>query len=718
MNKILFAIFLTLSSLASAATYFVSTSGSNTYSGTSSRPFLTIQYGVDHLTSPGDILYIRGGVYSPSGLIGVSIGSGIGSGSPGNTKKVYAYQGETVILDCSNLTGEGTHFGIYVSGVGYWDFKGINIRNLKEYNSSFYGIGWQTLSCNNLLIEQCSVYNSACGFFDNYGNAIEYLNCDAYNNADLHDSGDLANGFTVHTHGTNKILFEGCRAWANCDDGFDLYGSSGYITIKHCWAFGNGPGNAYNGYQNGNGDGFKTGANDTQVESGVQRIISNCLAWGNLGAGFDKSQDNGPVMLHYWYHNISYNNTVAFNWQRGGSNDIIRNNIAYTNSSFYPISTDFILDHNNFTNNSQNGAIKVTDADFLSLSPSGMDGARQEDGSLPDLDFLKLSSTSGLKDKGVDVGLPFTGSAPDLGAFETQGTQIAAIPTYLNSAIENTSPNIIEITYSLTLANIIPPTSAFTVIINSVTRSVNKVDISGAKVLLTMTSPIAYGDVVTLAYTTPSSNPIQTAGSGQASTFSAQRVDNRVNPDGPIYISSVIENITPTILEITFNEILDNTTPSLSAFSVLVNGVSRGITLIAISGKKVRLTLESAVLYGDIVTFSYTKPANNQLQKATGGAAINIGPQLITKNNVEKKNTISIYPNPARDFINITQLKNSSDPKIIKIFDFSGRLYLETKCDPFVSDTRIPINLKSGPYLVQVLMNSLILYTQKLIVVE
>ena len=49
----------------------------------------------------------------------------------------------------------------------------------------------------------------------------------------------------------------------------------------------------------------------------------------------------------------------------------------------------------------------------------GVTGARQPDGSLPTLDFMHLASGSDLIDTGVYVGIPYNGSAPDLGAFET-----------------------------------------------------------------------------------------------------------------------------------------------------------------------------------------------------------------------------------------------------------------------------------------------------------
>jgi MYXO-CTERM domain-containing protein len=45
-------------------------------------------------------------------------------------------------------------------------------------------------------------------------------------------------------------------------------------------------------------------------------------------------------------------------------------------------------------------------------------GPRQPDGSLPNLDFLRLREGSPLIDKGTDVELEFAGAAPDLGALE------------------------------------------------------------------------------------------------------------------------------------------------------------------------------------------------------------------------------------------------------------------------------------------------------------
>ena len=70
-------------------------------------------------------------------------------------------------------------------------------------------------------------------------------------------------------------------------------------------------------------------------------------------------------------------------------------------------------DHNTF-----DMPVTVSSDDFMSLDSKGIDGPRQKDGSLPYLSFLHLSKKSHLIDKGINVGLPFYGKAPDIGAFE------------------------------------------------------------------------------------------------------------------------------------------------------------------------------------------------------------------------------------------------------------------------------------------------------------
>ena len=214
-------------------------------------------------------------------------------------------------------------------------------------------------------------------------------------------------------------------------------------------------------------------------------------------------------------------------------------------------------------------------------------------------------------------------------------------PVYVSSAVENTTPSILEMTYNLSLTGIVPDASSFTVRVNSVARTVNTVAIVYGKVRLTLASALVYGDVVTVAYTKPASNPLQTTSGGQAATISAQSVTNNVNVVNPVYVSSSIENATPTILEMTYDLSLTGIVPSASAFMVQVNTISRGIGSVSLAGGKVQLILASALVYGDVVTVAYTRPATNQLQTIAGGQAATISAQSVT-NNVNVVNPVYV----------------------------------------------------------------------------
>jgi uncharacterized repeat protein (TIGR02059 family) len=115
-----------------------------------------------------------------------------------------------------------------------------------------------------------------------------------------------------------------------------------------------------------------------------------------------------------------------------------------------------------------------------------------------------------------------------VGARVYKGSVTPLIPVYLSSAIKNPTPSTLEMTYSITLANVIPTASAFTVQVNAVARTVNSVTVSGTKVSLNLASPIVFGDVVTISYNVPSVNPIQTLDGGQAAPISTQPVSNNV----------------------------------------------------------------------------------------------------------------------------------------------------------------------------------------------
>jgi uncharacterized repeat protein (TIGR02059 family) len=104
----------------------------------------------------------------------------------------------------------------------------------------------------------------------------------------------------------------------------------------------------------------------------------------------------------------------------------------------------------------------------------------------------------------------------------------AAIPVYTSAAVANATPSLLELTYNLTLASILPSASSFSVLVNSIAVAVSSVAISGIKVQLTLSAAIKYGDIVTVSYTKPATNPLQISTGGTAASISGKSVVNNL----------------------------------------------------------------------------------------------------------------------------------------------------------------------------------------------
>jgi hypothetical protein len=167
----------------------------------------------------------------------------------------------------------------------------------------------------------------------------------------------------------------------------------------------------------GNGNGFKLGGyGGVYVANAPQHTARLNVAFKNKAYGF---YANHHPVANYFYNNTGVANHADFNMlgidPSGAaiSLGILRNNLAWQGTLVMNMAGADVA------NNSWNlASVSVTSADFQSTSLDGWDAPRLPDGSLPALPYLHLASGSDLLDKGVDVGLPYTGAAPDLGAFE------------------------------------------------------------------------------------------------------------------------------------------------------------------------------------------------------------------------------------------------------------------------------------------------------------
>ncbi|WP_421876786.1 Ig-like domain-containing protein [Marinoscillum sp.] len=348
---------------------------------------------------PGDKIYLRGGTYSFSSTIRLSK-----DGSASQLISLLAYPDERPIIDFSPMSENSSNRGIQVSG-DYWHVKGLDVYGAGD-NGMF-------ISGHHNLIEFCSFYENADSGLQ-IGNGASnntVLNCDSYYNAD--SSIENADGFACKLDAGDGNKFIGCRAWQNLDDGWDGYlrGADNITTTyENCWAFLNG--RLKDGtVGGGDGNGFKTGGSDDKLLK-HNGIFTNCIATGNVVDGFDHNSNRGDVTL---YNCAAHDNGRNINFGSGNiANSLtIKNTISIGGGgdSYQATTTDI-------TNNSWQNGQSATASDFISLDYELLKQSRKADGSLPDIDYLQLVSGSDLIDAGVDVGLDFQGSAPDIGVFE------------------------------------------------------------------------------------------------------------------------------------------------------------------------------------------------------------------------------------------------------------------------------------------------------------
>jgi hypothetical protein len=423
---------------------YVSPDGNDNNPGTIAQPWASWQHAAEQLY-PGDTLYIMPGNYTImySTTIGLRIKPGIGIGRNGTSSNPITISGvpgqELPVLDCTSLTASAEHDGFEVENASYWNFTLLEVVNCKARGSGEPSAGWTLFGCANITLNQCVLHDNDNGFITYLGDQIHYINCDSYNNGVGTAQYYGNNGYYSSVTDGATVTYYGCRSFLNGQDGWDClisyndYGD-GYVYWDRCWSF-------QNGVSYSSTAGFKTGVSrHDAIDGSPQRVLTNCLSFSQP-CGYDESQDPGVAysIPNRIYNCVSYNNDVGFAYaEEGGLGanhiDIIRNCLSYSDVHITWNATPTGFDGNTVDHNSWNIRAMVS-SDFVSLDESQASAARQADGSLPDMTFLHLPIGSDFIDAGIDVGLPYSGSAPDLGAFEFTGINNHP-PTMIDQSFE------------------------------------------------------------------------------------------------------------------------------------------------------------------------------------------------------------------------------------------------------------------------------------------
>ena len=249
---------------------------------------------------PGQTLILMEGTYKPGAALKIQRGM---NGTAENPIRLIADPEATTrpVIDFEGLWNGFTHAG------DYWYFYGFDITRSKDMQK-----GFQVSGSYNILDQIHAYENGNTGIqlsrlsgSDNFEDWPSYnliLNCTSYRN---HDGGfEDADGFAAKLTVGEGNIFDGCIAYNNADDGWDLYakvstGPIGSVTIRNCIAYENGtvPGA---GEKTGNGNGFKLGGESISGK----HVLENSIAFNNLAKGIDSNSCPDVIVKNC----VSFNN--------------------------------------------------------------------------------------------------------------------------------------------------------------------------------------------------------------------------------------------------------------------------------------------------------------------------------------------------------------------------------------------------------------------------
>ncbi|KAJ2896243.1 pectate lyase [Zalerion maritima] len=371
---------------AQATDIYVSTSGSDSNSGTSSSPYASLQMAVD-AASAGDTIYLRGGTYNFSE--NVQIDAVCTSSAPCT---IRAYPGESVILDGEDLPYTPADLDaslpnsdrgiLHVQDAAFWYFYDLELINgpygvyIRDSDSTH----WERISTHDNYESGFQIQGSSAH------NSVYYL--DSYRNRDPRKNGESADGFACKEGDGDGNILKGARLWDNVDDGLDLWEFRSAVTIEDTISWGNG----FNrwGFDDfgGDGNGFKLGGGNEGDTGPADHVVRNCIAWGNSAKGFTDNSQEGDFVVK--------SNTA---WENGDSgfefddaDATLTKNLAVGNDN-----SEADLDGQTESGNSWNTGSSYTNSSFKSIDVSLVRGDRMYDGRIEPSDFLLLAG-------GADLG--------------------------------------------------------------------------------------------------------------------------------------------------------------------------------------------------------------------------------------------------------------------------------------------------------------------------
>lgn len=406
MTLLLFLLALDLSPVF-AGRHYVATNGNDANDGAARSPWATISNAMRKV-QPGDTIFVRGGTYA-EGEIWIQRNYGMG-GKNGKYVTIAAYPGEQPVFTNGSR-------GMIVDA-SYVRVIGLEFQNGK----SMYNVDWSGPTDHVEFIG-----NRFSGVF-------------GYEAIGITGDHNLVEGNVINLSGnTTGTLGHGIyatRGQYTVIRGNVISGATGFgIHLYDEWRSGDAPGsirqiknfiienNFVSASRQRSGIIVGAGADGgpAQIDSVIVRynVVFNNPMYGILIGGWSEVKN---IQI---YHNTVYGN---------GSNGI---QILYRQAKNLTIKNNIIAVKNGarHIDNAPNAPGVVVERNLYHPAAISLNNARDSKPLAGDPLFVdpakndfRLLKDSPAIDAGVHLGMSFKGAAPDLGAFESDGTGAAAIP--------------------------------------------------------------------------------------------------------------------------------------------------------------------------------------------------------------------------------------------------------------------------------------------------
>lgn len=212
--------------IAQGTTYYVSLTGKDSNSGTStSAPFRTLLRAVQPL-DPGDTLYIRGGTWTEQ----LDLMKYNTSGTSGKYIKISGYPGETVTIRYAEPVSGG-YGPIKARGTrGYLIFENFKLDGSNMPNAT----GWQIDGSNHhFILRNLEIKNFRFNGLFIAGNTIQVINCSIHDQISTSTTASHRWYGIYFNRGSNGLL-QGNKIYNNPGGGIQVYpGPISNLTIRN-----------------------------------------------------------------------------------------------------------------------------------------------------------------------------------------------------------------------------------------------------------------------------------------------------------------------------------------------------------------------------------------------------------------------------------------------------------------------------------------------------